>query len=374
MTTAVASAPVVPVADARKSGFLVGPLYDSLLFIGSPLLALALGIAISGTPISTRDVRLFSHEGTAATMFIGGFTMAHLVIVFFRSHGNRAIFATHPYRFTVVPVLLLAAMTVSIWIQCAVAVLATFWDVYHSSLQTFGLARIYDRRAGNDPTAGRRLDFLLNLLLYAGPIAAGVSLMKHVNEFKAFRAVGSILLARIPERVEAIHPWLTIAVLGVGVPFLLYYVLRYAMMAREGYRVSPQKVMLLVSTGACSITCWTFDSFGQAFFVMNFFHALQYFALVWHIEKGNMSGLFRVRASRVAMPLTFALFVGLGASYGFFAEVFADGAFLLSVTLVVAVMHFWWDGVVWSVRRQQVGAASAGGVCATWRSRSPRAR
>ena len=356
MTTAAATAPAptIPLTVARKSGFLVGPVYDSLFFIGSPLLALVLGVAISGTAISTRYFRLFSHEGTAATMFIGGFTMAHLVIVFFRSHGNREIFKTHPYRFTVAPVLLLAAMTASLWIQCAVAVLATFWDVYHSSLQTFGLARIYDRRAGNDPTAGRTLDLLLNLLLYAGPIAAGVSLMKHVNEFKAFRAVGSVLLARIPESVESIHPWLTIGVLAAGVPFLLYYVLRYALMAREGYRVSPQKVMLLVSTAACSITCWTFDSFGQAFFVMNFFHALQYFALVWHIEKGNMSGLFRVRASRVAMPLTFALFVGLGAAYGFFAEVFADAGFFLSVTLVVSIMHFWWDGFIWSVRRRQV--------------------
>ena len=357
MTTAVGAEPAaaaIPVAAARRSGYLVGPFYDGLFFIGSPLIALAIGIAISGTPVATRYFRMFSHEGTAATMFIGGFTMAHLVIVFFRTHGNREIFATHPYRFTVVPVLLLVAMTASLWVQCAVAVLATFWDVYHSSLQTFGLARIYDRRAGNDPAAGRQLDYLLNLLLYAGPIAAGVSLMRHMNEFKAFRALGSVLLTRIPERVEAIHPWLTIAVLGVGVPFLIYYVLRYALLAREGHHVSLQKVALLVSTGTCSIYCWTFDSFGQAFFVMNFFHALQYFALVWYSEKKNMTGLFRVSAARVALPVTFALFVGVAAAYGFFAEVFADAGFLLSVTLVVSIMHFWWDGFIWSVRRRQV--------------------
>jgi hypothetical protein len=49
-----------------------------------------------------------------------------------------------------------------------VSVLATFWDVYHSALQTFGFARIYDRKAGNDPMVGRRLDWHLNQLLYAG--------------------------------------------------------------------------------------------------------------------------------------------------------------------------------------------------------------
>src|SRR5438093_1870146 len=317
MSTALAAAPALPLAAPRRTGFLVGPAYDTIFFITSPLLALALVVAISGTSLTTRYIHNFSHEGTAATLFIGWFTMAHLFIVFFRSHGNREIFRTHPYRFTIVPVLLFAAMTASVWIQCLIAVLATFWDVYHSSLQTFGLARIYDRRAGNDPNTGRELDRLLNLLLYAGPIAAGVSLMQHVNEFKAFREVGSIFLSRIPERVEAIHPYLAIAVILVGVPFIFYYVARYAMMARAGYRVSPQKVLLLASTAACSIYTWTFDSFGQAFFIMNFFHALQYFALVWHSEKKNMCKVFHLGPTRSGMMLTLAIFLGVGAAYGF---------------------------------------------------------
>src|SRR5437867_2786492 len=116
MSTAVAaaSAPASPLEATKRTGFLVGPVYDTVFFITSPLLALALGVAISGTPLTTGYVRIFSHEGTAATLFIGWFTMAHLFIVFFRSHGNREIFRTHPYRFTIVPVLLFAAMTASI--------------------------------------------------------------------------------------------------------------------------------------------------------------------------------------------------------------------------------------------------------------------
>ena len=57
---------------------------------------------------------------------------------------------------------------------------------------------------------------------------------------------------------------------------------RYRGYQRQGYRVSMQKVWLLASTALCSIYTWGFDSFGQAFFIMNFFHAWQYFALVWH--------------------------------------------------------------------------------------------
>jgi len=64
------------------------------------------------------------------------------------------------------------------------SVLATWWDVYHSSLQTFGLGRIYDMRAGNDALAGRRLDYYFNLLLYAGPILGGSALMAHLVDFE----------------------------------------------------------------------------------------------------------------------------------------------------------------------------------------------
>ena len=140
----------------------------------------------------------------------------------------------------------------------------------------------------------------------------------------------------------------------IGLPFILYYLLRYALMVRSGYHVSAQKVVLLTSTAACSIYAWTFNPFGQAFFIMNFFHALQYFALVWHIEKSNMTRVFRVGPSRLAIPLTFALFLAVGGAYGFFAEVFADVGVLLSITLVVSIMHFWWDGFIWSVRKKQV--------------------
>jgi hypothetical protein len=33
-------------------------------------------------------------------------------------------------------------------------VLVVWWDVVHSSLQTFGLGRIYDARRGNPPALG----------------------------------------------------------------------------------------------------------------------------------------------------------------------------------------------------------------------------
>ena len=44
------------------------------------------------------------------------------------------------------------------------------------------------------------------------------------------------------------------------------------------------KIWLVASTGFVSIYTWGFNSWGQAFLIMNLFHAVQYLALVWAME------------------------------------------------------------------------------------------
>ena len=342
-----------------RNRFIVRPAYDALFFIFSPLLALGLGVLIFLTDLSNRKVAVFGHEGSAPSIFIGTFIMAHLFAVFFRSNGNTKIFALHPYRFTVVPIVLLLAMCLNPWIAISVGVLATWWDVYHSSLQTFGLGRIYDGRAGNDPRVGRRLDLLLNLLLYAGPILAGASLMLHTKDFHEFDGV-SPFFAGFGHRIDAGQPFMRRVILAVGVPFLAYYLFSYWRAWQGGYRVSWQKVSLLAFTGFCSVYTWGFNSFGEAFFIMNFFHAFQYFGLVWWSEKTSMRRLFRVEGIGGSQVLTLLLFLGISFGYGFWASVYdtetvgrrVDVAW--NIAMVVAIMHFWYDGFIWSVRKKQV--------------------
>ena len=350
----------VPIAAARSRTYIVGPVYDLVFFIGSPILALGLGVLASVYDLSSQRVVIFGHEDSPIGIFIGTFIMAHLFAVFFRSNGNPKIFALYPYRFTLVPIVLFLGMCASSFFAIAVGVLATWWDVYHSSLQTFGLGRIYDVRAGNDPRLGRRLDWMLNLLLYAGPILSGASLMLHTKDFKGFEAVGSAFFASFGDRIDARQPAMARVILSVGIPFLLYYVLSYYRAWRRGYRVSMQKVGLLAATGFCSIYTWGFNSFGEAFFIMNFFHAFQYFGLVWWSEKKSMSRLFRLEGVGGAPALTLLLFLAISLGYGFWASVCdtetvgkrVDVAW--NIAIVVAIMHFWYDGFIWSVRKSQV--------------------
>jgi hypothetical protein len=339
----------------RTSGFIVGPWYDSLFFILSPVFALVLGIAVTDNTFAQRSLMLGGYSSSMVGCFIGTFIMAHLFIVFFRSHLNQSIFRTHPLRFTVVPVVLLVAMTTSPWFAVFISVAATWWDVYHSCLQTFGIGRIYDMRQANDLTKGRQLDRWLNLLLYLGPILAGATLMDHVNDFEEFRGVDSVFFAAIPAFVESNRRYLTWGTLGLGIPFLIYYVYAYARLHQQGYAVSYQKVALLVTTGLVSIYTWGFNTFGEAFFIMNFFHAWQYFALVWWSEKKNLQQRAHLQNRAWGKLIVLSVFLLIAFGYGFWAETLhAASPVFFNLIIVIAIMHFWYDGFIWSVRKKQV--------------------
>ena len=348
---------IINSGKVTNNGYIVGKMYDWIWFIGAPTMALFLSVFLLYSPLA--EVKLIDDDGHMydfLDLFLGTFIMAHLFIVFFRSHGNYEIFKLHPIRFIAVPILLLIALTYSRWSFTFISVLAVWWDVYHSSLQSFGLGRIYDMRIGNDTRVGRRLDYLINLLIYLGPILAGASLMDHVNHFYDFQWIGLKSLGEdLPLYIFHHRSSLTWLVVGVGVPFLVYYFYAYWRMYRQGYVFSVNKVVLLGTTAAVSIFCWGFNTFGEAFFVMNFFHAWQYFAIVWAFEKKNITKIFGLSSFRTGRILALVIFVMVAFGYGYWATVYDDtSAFMYAVILAVSILHFWYDSFIWSVQKKQV--------------------
>jgi len=144
-------------------------------------------------------------------------------------------------------------------------------------------------------------------------------------------------------------------VLIAGAAFVGWYARSYLKLRRAGHRVSPHKVFLVASTGLCSIVCWGFDTWGEAFFVMNVIHAVQYLALVWATEHRHLAeraGLGDVRGGKALLLLGY-LAVVLG--YGAFAQLLDPRLETLwAITMAVSLLHFWYDGFIWSVRRAQI--------------------
>ncbi len=338
----------------RKRGYIVGPAYDWVFFLAPPIAALLLGICVATFRLGEDSLIVAGEEFTTAGLMLGVFIHAHLVIVFFRSHGNRKILEQFPVRFLVVPAVVFVAMLWSTWAAVCCSVLATFWDVYHSGAQTFGFARIYDSKAGNDPQAGRTLDLVLNQLLYAGPILAGVTMMDHFEDFYEFEEVGAAFFTSVPAWMEGHHGLFSRLVISAGVAFLVYYLWWYWRRAQQGYQVPWRKVFLLVTTGLVSIFTWGFNSFGEAFLIMNVFHALQYFGIVWAMEHENITGLFRLDRLRFGNRIAWVLFIAIAVAYGLAVEAFAGSVRMWwTFSIVVSLMHFWYDGFIWSVRKPQ---------------------
>ncbi len=334
--------------------YIVSVGYDWCWFIAAPLWALALGVLLATTGVA--ELPLLGADGEATHLvLLGVLVHAHLALVFVRSHGNGTIRRRFPLRFGLIPIALVLTLLASERALVVASVVATFWDVYHSGLQTFGLARVYEARAGNPSARGRTLDLALNHLLYAGPIVGGATMLDHFEDFEEFSSIGWVAFTRVPAFVAGWQAQLAWGLLVGGGGLLLLYLGAYVRWARQGMPVSCPKVALLLGTGACSIYSWGFNSFGEAFFIMNLFHAVQYFALVLSQEQHTITSF--AERLRLPWPRRSGLWLVLlvTCAYGTIVELEPLGvAGWYELSIAVSLLHFWYDGFVWSVRRRDL--------------------
>jgi len=347
---------------STSSRFIIGPVADSLLIIGAPLVALIIAGSAFSLPDSVFRGSVQTLRIDLRQALIAIFVNAHLFLVFFRSHANPNIFGMYRLRFVAVPIALLSLGALSPIALGIMGLVAVWWDVYHSSLQTFGFGRIYDSKLKNDATVGRSLDYWMNLLVYLGPVLAGAHFVDHLDNgltdlqylTSEGGALSELFLQRTPDFLRQHQTYLTTGILAVGIPFVVYYLYSYYRLQQRGYRVSWQKVWLMIITSAVSIYCWGFRSFIDAFWVMNFFHALQYFAIVSFAERRNLAQVFLTgRFSHGGALAIFwvCLFCFL---YGLWAVYAAVGEWCVSLIVTTSLLHFWYDGFIWSVKKKQV--------------------
>jgi hypothetical protein len=198
-------------------------------------------------------------------------------------------------------------------------------------------------------------------VVYIGPIFLGGNLAPNIAVINRYASVGWQGPTQFFNFVGHIQRQLALAVMIGGGLYILFYIGAYAWLVRaRGHRLSTPKIALLLSTASVSILAWGYLPTFQAFFVANFFHALQYFAIVWATEKRTMQRL----VARVSAPanaaralLLFCLFIlGVGTAHTVFDV--PDLRLGFAFFTVVSLMHFWYDGFIWSVRRSEVKAAS----------------
>jgi hypothetical protein len=336
---------------ADPKGAIGNPVFDALLLWGCPLAsAILVWLWIGGAAL----LPTAAGEAAIAALAVGVsvLTFAHLIAVAPRAYLNREVFEANRRRLTIVPLLLVAALTLSPALLLVGGVIAVFWDVHHSAMQTFGLGRIYDMKAGNGPLLLRRADLRLNWALYVGPIAAGASLLEHLASLEGLRPLGWSAVAALPSIAESHLLGIREAAIAAWLAVLGWAAWDYRGAARQGYRLPVQKAALLGSTGFVSIAAWGFATPIVAFAIINLFHAVQYFALVWLKEGGRIAAA----SGRIATLRRGALglFLALCAGFGFAYHYGRDWSWFAGAFIACSLLHFWYDSFVWSVRKKQV--------------------
>ncbi len=329
---------------------LVSPLVDALLLWGAPMVVLAcLTLWLKGTELAFGAAS--SEVAVYAFFFATIITYGHLVAVVPRAYMNPDVFSANRFRLTVVPVVLIAALLISPTVFIIAGIVAFFWDVHHSAMQTFGIARIYDFKAGNGPHWVRRTDLLLNWLLYVGPIFVGASFVLHAGELGRFSETPLSFLATAPGYLESGHGplrYFAFAVWGVGIAWAA---INYGRAMAQGYNPPAHKIGLIAGTGAVTFLAWGYLPPLIAFATINIHHALQYYVIVWMQEGKRMTAMSRL-GSRGAFAL-FVLFTAVVA-LGYDMATKLDSRFWLVPFLACSLLHFWYDGFVWSVRKKSV--------------------
>lgn len=327
-----------------------------------PLVSLVVAYAFSRVPPEDNRILFMDQPALMTSVVLKTIIHSHLVIVFFRSHVNPKVRPRWPVRFWLVPLVLFVTTLVSLPALGIVLIVTTFWDVYHSSLQTFGIGRIYDMKAGADVNKGRNVDIALNHLIYIGPLLVGPVWGPTLQVFDLVPQVGLAFGPQARVLLLEAQPAMRIAVFVAAPLVIIAYAVHVGSRVRAGERLSWQKHVLFATTAVASVAAWGFGSFGQALLVMNLFHSVQYFAIVWWSEREHIGRVFGTRELPFAALWSAVCLVIIGVGYGFWLGAVSDqwaqsvwvNRAVLALTNSVAMLHFWYDGFVWSVRKRDV--------------------
>ena len=354
------SATAAPTAIARSSvraKWIDGSRRDLVLYIATPLLLIPLILLRNGRP-AVQDLLLY----------VGGFgALGHHLPGMMRAYGDRALFRRFRVRFLLAPLLLVPVCIFFSVRELSGVLLVTFlWTNWHSLMQIFGFARIYDAKVSSSHTPGTaspwtsRLDHALCVAWIGAPLLLSDSRLGSVLEVW-YRGGGPMIP---PGWIAAMRSgwWIAMAVITAA------WAVHTVVVWRRGQAPNPAKLALFAS----SFVFWWFcmamvDNLLIGIALFDIVHDVQYLALVWTFNRSRVASdpkvggfsrfLFRGRVTLAGV------YVGMVVAYGsmsYLSESITEDLIrqsLLGVLAASALLHFYFDGFIWKVREQSTREA-----------------
>ena len=336
-----AAAPAV-----TASGWILSPLWDSVLFIGAPALCI----------VTLLPLRALWTSQQLAIALLAFFTFGHHLPGFLRAYGDRELFLRYRWRFLLAPpIVFLTALWMDARQLHGLIIFVYVWDIWHVLMQQYGFMRIYDSKQGSISLFVSRLDRAVAISWYLALILASPP-YRHNLLSRAYMT-GVPLVT--PEVFGAVRGTLLIATAALTLFYVGYHLNEW----RLHRPVSLRKLALFAIFLAATYYLYVYvDDFVVGFCVWSAFHCLQYYGIVWAFNRKRVDGnrpvtslirfLFRPRASLVLLYVALILAYG-GINY-LVGSVSGDTwrRALLAFVFTSNALHYYYDGFIWKIREE----------------------
>lgn len=293
-----------------------------------------------------------SNVVTAASWLVWVANYPHFAATNYRLYHRWGNVSQYPMTAIAVPIMVTTGMAASFASPAAIApafvLTYQIWSPYHFSGQTVGVTMVYARRFAFEVDA--RLRWALGAFVFA---TFGNQISRFAANTSDFTFYGVTAPALgVPHWVVTVAErwmWLTAALL-VGLTL-------HAAFSRR------RAVPLLVLVPPLAQFIWfAATPAGLFFYLVPFFHSVQYLVMAWAVESSEHPGAARARHT----VRWFATNVGLGLALFWVlprAGALVGRPLAFSTAIVFAgvqIHHFFVDGVIWRLRHASVERSLTG--------------
>jgi len=337
----------VLVLNRYRTGWLRGVAFDSTYILGIAALAIAAGAVVVSSP------------GLFPTVFVLNAWLLgyhHVVSTFTRLAFDTDSLKEHRYLVTWLPVFVLAAviatsLVIGTW---TLTTIYLYWQWWHYTRQSYGILRIYQRKAGLNN------DLLHKLIIYALPVWGIL--------YRSAQAPKKFLFTDV--RVIPVPMWL-VAVAGIATLLVVGWWLAQTIkdwftgsisIAHTLYLCSH---LLIFGAGYLAI-----DDINHGWLVLTVWHNCQYILTVWMFNNNRFKDRvhpkhrflsFISQRNRVftylavCLALSTVIYGALQYSLTWLSIATATSLPLFAIAFqAINFHHYLVDAVIWKVRRKPI--------------------
>jgi hypothetical protein len=335
------------VINSNRAELLRGLGFDLTYTVGIGSLALFLGWVV------TTNTNLFFAIFVVNAWLLG---YHHVVSTFTRLTFDRDSLEQHRFLVTKLPLIVLAGVLVccllfGAWILTSVYL---YWQWWHYTRQSYGISRLYQRKAGIEN------DLLRKLVIYALP-AWGIL-------HRSYQQPDTFLFAEL--KVIPVPLWLVVAAGLFTVAVLAWWVAQTAHAWINGNLAMAHTLYVCVHLTVFGVGYLAIDNINHGWLVLNVWHNCQYILTVWIFNQNrfqsginNKHKFLSYLSQRRNLPIYMGvcllistlIYSGLQYSLSWILVVTATSLPLFAIVFqAINFHHYLVDAVIWKVRRKTV--------------------